>query len=116
MEKRDLQRLRETTPTENSLLEGFRWQPHHQAQVLWANNLHILNQAIKEMSMGRNQTDSRSTTFGMKRITKIGIWNVRTFGPHGPQEALEEGKSWGEVKKLARNRIRWLRFVDTLCP
>jgi hypothetical protein len=21
-------------------------------------------------------------------------------------EALEEGKSWGEVKKLARNRIR----------
>jgi hypothetical protein len=22
-------------------------------------------------------------------------------------EALEEGKSWGEVKKLARNRIRW---------
>jgi hypothetical protein len=41
--KRDLQRLRETTPTENNLLEGFRWQPHHQAWVLWANNLHILN-------------------------------------------------------------------------
>jgi hypothetical protein len=31
-------------------------------------------------------------------------------------EALEEGNSWGEVKKLARNRIRWRRFVDTLCP
>ena len=31
-------------------------------------------------------------------------------------EALEEGKSWGEVKKLARNRIRWRRFVDALCP
>jgi hypothetical protein len=28
-------------------------------------------------------------------------------------EALEEGKSWGEVKKLARNRQR---FADTLCP
>jgi len=43
----------------------------------------------------------------VKRITKIGIWN---------NEALEEGKSWGEVKKLARNRIRWRRFVDALCP
>ena len=31
-------------------------------------------------------------------------------------EALEEGKSWGEVKKLGRNRIRWRRFVDALCP
>ena len=30
-------------------------------------------------------------------------------------EALGEGKSWGEVKQLARNRIRW-RFVDDLCP
>ena len=31
-------------------------------------------------------------------------------------EALEEGKSWGEVKKLASNSIRWRRFVDALCP
>ena len=31
-------------------------------------------------------------------------------------EALREGKSWGEVKQLARNRIRWRRFVDALCP
>jgi hypothetical protein len=30
-------------------------------------------------------------------------------------EALE-GKSWGVVKKLARNRIRWRHFVDALCP
>jgi hypothetical protein len=70
--KRYLQRLRETTPTENSLLEGFRWQPHHQARVLWANNLHILNHAIKEMSTERNHTDPRPTTFGMKRIEEIG--------------------------------------------
>jgi len=66
-------------PDKNSLLEGFRWQPHHQAQVLWANNLHILNQAIKETSMGRNQTDSRLTTFGMKRTTKIWMWKARTL-------------------------------------
>jgi hypothetical protein len=31
-------------------------------------------------------------------------------------EALGEGKSWGEVKKLARNRIRLRRFVGALCP
>ena len=31
-------------------------------------------------------------------------------------EALGEVKSWGEVKQLARNRIRWRRFVDALCP
>ena len=31
-------------------------------------------------------------------------------------EALGEGKSWGEVKQLAKNRIRWRRFVDALCP
>ena len=31
-------------------------------------------------------------------------------------EALGEGKSWSEVKQLARNTIRWRRFVNTLCP
>jgi hypothetical protein len=31
-------------------------------------------------------------------------------------EALEEGKSWGEVKELARNRVRMRRFVEVICP
>jgi hypothetical protein len=31
-------------------------------------------------------------------------------------EALGEGKSWREGRQLARNRIRWQRFVDALCP
>ena len=31
-------------------------------------------------------------------------------------EALEKGKSWSEVKSLARNRTRWRCFVDALCP
>ena len=48
------------------------------------------------------ETEERETLTDMEEI--------------GPQEALEEGMSWGEVKKLARNRIRWRRFVDTLCP
>jgi hypothetical protein len=30
-------------------------------------------------------------------------------------EALEEGKCWGVVKKPARNRIRCQCFVDALC-
>jgi hypothetical protein len=49
----------------------------HQAHVVWANNLHNLNHVIKKNSMEKNQTDSRPTTFGMKMVTKIGIWNVR---------------------------------------
>jgi hypothetical protein len=31
-------------------------------------------------------------------------------------EALEKGKSWSEVKRMTRDRTRWRRFVDTLCP
>ena len=29
-------------------------------------------------------------------------------------ETLEKGLSWGKVKRMARNRIRWRRFVDVL--
>jgi hypothetical protein len=28
-------------------------------------------------------------------------------------EALEKGKSWSEVKRMARDRTRWRRFVGT---
>jgi hypothetical protein len=31
-------------------------------------------------------------------------------------EALENGKSWSEVKRMARNRTRWQCFVDAPCP
>jgi len=31
-------------------------------------------------------------------------------------EALEKGKSWSEIKRMARNRTRWWCFVDALCP
>jgi len=31
-------------------------------------------------------------------------------------EALEKGKSWSGVKRMARNRTRWRCFVDALCP
>jgi len=110
--KRDLQRLRETTPTENSRLEGFRWQPHHQARVLWANNLHILNQAIKETSTGRNQTDSISTNFGMKRIMKIGIWNVRTLRESGRlRQAVVCMKSYG-LNILGMSEVRRSEFGE----
>ena len=32
------------------------------------------------------------------------------------QEIKEEGKTWGEVKHLAQNRIRWRAFVAALRP
>jgi hypothetical protein len=31
-------------------------------------------------------------------------------------EALEKGKRWSEVERMARDRTRWRRFVDALCP
>jgi hypothetical protein len=31
-------------------------------------------------------------------------------------EALENGKSWSEAKRMARNRTRWRCFADSLCP
>jgi hypothetical protein len=110
--KRDLQRLGETTPTENSRLEGFRWQPHHQAWVLWANNRHSLKQAVKETSTKKNQTDSRSTTFGMKRKTKIGIWNVRTLRETGKlSQAVACMRNYG-LNILGMSEVRWREFGE----
>jgi hypothetical protein len=40
----------------------------------------------------------------------------QTWRRSAHNEALGEGKSWGEVKQMASNRIRWRRFVDALCP
>lgn len=109
--KRDLQRLRETTPTENSRLEGFRWQPHYQARVLWANNLHTLNPDIKETSTSRNQLDSRTTTFGMKRKTKIGIWNVRTLRETGKlRQAVACMRNYG-LNILGMSEVRWRGYI-----
>jgi len=34
VEKRDLQRLGEETPTENQPAQRLRWQPHHRDRVL----------------------------------------------------------------------------------
>jgi hypothetical protein len=52
--KRNLQRLREKTLKENQSAWRLRWQPHHQDRVLWANNPHTLNPAIKEIDVKRN--------------------------------------------------------------
>jgi hypothetical protein len=30
-------------------------------------------------------------------------------------EAMEAGKTWSEVKRLAVDRTQWRRFMDTLC-
>jgi hypothetical protein len=43
VEKGNLQRLGEETPTENKPAQKLRWQPHHWDRVLYANNLHTLN-------------------------------------------------------------------------
>ena len=72
----------------SSQLEGFRWQPQHQARVLWANNLHILNQAIKEMSTKKNQTDSRSS-----RLYAVLVDFEKAF------DSVKREAMWKEVKR-----------------
>jgi hypothetical protein len=31
------------------------------------------------------------------------------------EEAQREGRTWGEVKRLAADRSRWKSFVEALC-
>jgi hypothetical protein len=101
-----------TTPTENSQLEGLRWQSHHQARVLWANNPHILNQTIKETSTKKNQADSRSTTFGINRKMKIGIWNVRTLRETGKLRQAEACMRNYGLNILGMSEVRWREFGE----
>jgi hypothetical protein len=35
----------------------------------------------------------------------------RTIG----KETLATGKTWGEIKQLSKNHVRWRQFVNTLC-
>ena len=82
--------------------------------VLWANNLHTLNRGIKETSTGGNRTDSKSTTFGMKRITKIEIWNVRTLSESGRlQQAVVCMKSYG-LNIFGMSEVRWSKFGEVI--
>jgi hypothetical protein len=81
--------------------------------VLWANNPHILNQVIKETSKKKkNQTDSRSTIFGMKRKTKIGIWNVRTLREAGKlRQAVACVRKYG-LNIRGMSEVRWREFGE----
>jgi hypothetical protein len=71
------------TLKENQPAWRLRWQPHHQDWVLWANNPHTLNPAIKETDVKQNRMDNMFTTFSTKWKTKIGFWNIRTLRESG---------------------------------
>ena len=80
--------------------------------MLWANNPHILNQIIKETLMKKNQTDSRSMTFDMKRKMKIGIWNVRTLRETGKlMQAVACMRNYG-FNILGMGEVRWREFGE----
>jgi len=49
---------------------------------------------------------------GEKRRERPGLTWRRTIR----NEAVEKGKSWNEVKRMAGSRTRWRCFVDALCP
>ena len=80
--------------------------------MLWANNPHILNQVIKETSTKKNRTDSRSTTFGATRKTKIGIWNVRTLRETGKlRQAVACMTNYG-LNILGMSEVRWRELCE----
>ena len=64
---------------------------------------------MKETSTRGNRTDSKSTTSGMKRITKIGIWNVS--GRLRQAEACM--KSYG-LNILGMSELRWSEFGEVI--
>ena len=66
------------------------------------------------MSTRGNWTDSKLTTFGMKRITKTGIWNVRTLRVSGRlQQAEACMKSYG-LDILGMREVRWSKFGEVI--
>jgi len=67
---------------------------------------------MKETSTRRNQTDPKSTTFGLKRITKIGVWNVRTLQESERlRQAVACMKSYG-LNILVMSEVRWSGFGE----
>ena len=46
-------------------------------------------------------------TLGMKKVTKIGFLNIRTWRRTINEEMEKCGKVWREVKTIATNRVRW---------
>ena len=53
---------------------------------------------------------------GTRRVKEEREAYKQTWKRSVHNEALEKGMSWGEIMRMARNRIRWRRFVDALCP
>jgi hypothetical protein len=68
------------------------------------HTLRIGNEAIEREALDWNPQGKRRR--GRPRHT----WRRSVHN-----EALEKGKSWNEVERMAGNRTRW-RFVDALCP
>jgi hypothetical protein len=50
------------------------------------------------------------------RKGKGGEGDLDIRGEDVHNEALEKGKIWSEIKRMAGNRTRWRCFVDALCP
>ncbi|XP_047106668.1 craniofacial development protein 2-like [Schistocerca piceifrons] len=61
----------------------MRWQPHQDTQGLWADNPHHQKTHMTETKRRNSQMDLKDMTFGLKRKTRIGFWNVRMLREAG---------------------------------
>jgi hypothetical protein len=77
----------------------------------------------KEEKMALDRPYPKKTTRSIEK--SVLDWNSQGARRHGrpkktwkrtiEDEAMEAGKTWSEVKKLAVDRTRWRRFTDALC-
>jgi hypothetical protein len=94
------------------MCSGDRWLFHHSTWELWVNNLHFLNLFVMETTRSKSWTDETLSTVGLKKVTKIGIWNVRALYVNGKIEQLGAEMNNYKLDILGVSEVRWNQFGE----
>lgn len=89
-----------------------RWQSHHGTRHMWANNPHLLKYIFIKVTKRSSRMDLGTTTFGMKKDTIIGFWNVRTLYQAGKLRQLTAEAERYKVDILGVSEVRWNEFGE----
>jgi hypothetical protein len=64
-----------------------------------------------ETSRSKNRNDGMLSTLGPKKVTKIGILNVRTLYESGKIQKLETEMKKYKLDILGVSEVRWTQYV-----
>jgi hypothetical protein len=64
------------------------------------------------METSKSRTDETLSTLGLKKVTMIGIWNVRTLRENGEIQQLEEEMNNYKLGILGVIVVRWNQFEE----